>query len=168
MQGLVRLGDGQGNLLVRDREHEEGGAHFVFDFEGISSSSFSTEEATSILSSPFPHLHNPTSPAIPTLSNSPFTYRYRTSHSRSSITPPCTILYRCMHTSNPPSTPTPARRTDAALSVSVRSWGAIRRRGRAGRGGPGLGAGRGCRRGWQLGGRGCGRTRIGPACARGG
>ena len=48
--------------------------------------------------------------------------------------------YRCVHTTTPPSmpTPTPARRTDAALSVSVRGWDGVRGRGRDG----------GARQGW--------------------
>ena len=140
---MVRLGGDQRSLLVREREHEGGGAHFVFDFEGISSSSPSSSAlsslsfnrgSASIPSSPFyicttPLLLQCGPPSA--LSNYPFTYLYRTSHSPSSITPPCTIPYRCMHTG----TPTPARRTDAALSVSARSRGAVRGRCRADGGG---------------------------------
>ena len=153
VQELVRLGGGQHGLLFRERQHEEGGAPFVFDFEfsfrgfgkgscraslRLDYSSSSTEEATSIPSSPFPHLHNSTSPAIPT-PRGPFQLPLHRPIPYlplpSSITPPRTVPYRCMHTSTPPRTPTTALRTDAALSVGVRSWGAVQGRGRVGGGG---------------------------------
>ena len=81
-----------------------------------------------------PHLsHNP-DPFQP--APTPFTYRYRTSHSQSFITPMHDPM-QVREYQHPSSTltPTPGLRTDAALSVSVCGWGAVRGRGRAGGGG---------------------------------
>ena len=100
--------------------------------------------SASIPSSPFHICTTPPllqSRPLAALSNSSFTYRYRTSHSPRSITPmhdPIQVREH-QHPSSTP-TPTPARRTDAALSVSVRSWGAVQ-----GRGGAGGGGGHECR-----------------------
>ena len=118
VQELVRLGGGQCGLLFREREDEEGGARFVFDFEfsfrgfgkgscraslRLDYSSSSTKEATSIPSAPFhiaqPHLSRNPDPFQPSPTTPSPTYTAPTTPQAPS--PPCTIPYRCMHASNP-------------------------------------------------------------------
>ena len=108
VQELVRLGGDQHGLLVREREHEGGGAHFVFDFEGISSSSPSSSSlslssfnrgSASIPSSPStsaqPHLAR--NPDLSFHSNSPASTDTAPPTSQPP-SPPCMIPYRHVHT----------------------------------------------------------------------
>ena len=131
VQELVRLGGDQRGLLVRDREHEEGGAPIVFGlfpFVGLGRAAVGHlfVLTTRLLqqrkqrpshfppsTSAQPHLScnpDPSQPSPTPTDTVPPTAKLH--H------PPRTVPYRCMHTSTPPSMPTPrGKRTLPCPSV---------------------------------------------------